>query len=164
MKGLKLLLHSLILTAGILAGALLLLPLTGTSSYIVLSGSMEPAVPTGSLCLLNTRAAYSRIEEGDIIAFAVSGETMAAHRVIRVTEEGMETKGDANEYSDGIRVREDNFRGKVVFTIPYAGRLIRPLQSKKGRILGFTGLLACFLINLLLPEQPGWKGEPYEKH
>lgn len=69
---------------------------------------------------------------------------MVAHRVIAISEEGMETKGDANEYSDGIAVRKENFCGKIVCTIPKLGMAFEWLQTKKGRITGITALL-CLL-------------------
>ena len=39
------------------------------------------------------------------------------HRVKAVTREGIETKGDANDHSDGISVNPENFIEKIF--IPY---------------------------------------------
>lgn len=96
----------------------------GVKGYVVLSGSMEPTIRTGSLCFVDTNADYGDVETGDIIAFEVNG-SMVAHRAASVTEAGIETKGDANRVSDGISTTEDNYIGSIVFWIPYAGYAVQ---------------------------------------
>lgn len=61
---------------------------------IVLSGSMEPKIHTGSICFINKKVPYDKIKTGDIIAFKAGKNTMVTHRVISVTNSGFETKGD----------------------------------------------------------------------
>ena len=61
---------------------------------IVLSGSMEPKIHTGSICFINKKVPYDKIKTGDIIAFKAGKNTMVTHRVISVTNAGFETKGD----------------------------------------------------------------------
>ena len=93
-------------TVGISILLFAILLLAGIRPYVVLSGSMEPVIRTGSLCFVYRRADYEDICTGDIIAFHVQGGNLVTHRVIAVTEEGLETKGDANELSDGITTTE----------------------------------------------------------
>lgn len=88
---------------------------------IVLSGSMEPKIHTGSICFINKKVPYDKIKTGDIIAFKAGKNTMVTHRVISVTNAGFETKGDANKVSDGISTNKTNYRGKTILSIPYAG-------------------------------------------
>lgn len=109
--------------------------LLGLKPYIVRSGSMEPAVRTGSLCLVDTKASYGCVREGDIIAYESSLGMYVTHRVIRITEEGMETKGDSNLTADGISVTEKNFMGITRCSIPGLGYLSAFLQSVSGKIL-----------------------------
>lgn len=52
---------------------------------IVLSGSMEPKIHTGSICFINKKVPYDKIKTGDIIAFKAGKNTMVTHRVISVT-------------------------------------------------------------------------------
>lgn len=106
----------------------------GITPYITMSGSMEPAIHTGSLCFVNTRAEYSDIEEGDIIAFTNTAGVKVTHRVIAVTEDGFETKGDANEVSDGLSTKEWNFCGKTLFSIPYLGYVVKFVQIPRNLI------------------------------
>lgn len=54
---------------------------------IVMSGSMQPAVKTGSLCFVNSKASFDRIEKGDVITFEVMG-TKITHRVHKVVKDG----------------------------------------------------------------------------
>ena len=80
---------------------------------IVLSGSMEPKIHTGSICFINKKVPYDKIKTGDIIAFKAGKNTMVTHRVISVTNAGFETKGDANKVSDGISTNKTHARGPV---------------------------------------------------
>lgn len=97
--------------------------LWGIRCYIVTSGSMEPAIPTGSICLVDVRADYEKIQTGDVIVF-LRGRGLVTHRVVEVTAEGLETKGDANERSDGITTGPENFRGKTIGYVPYVGYVL----------------------------------------
>jgi len=124
-------------------GALLLM---GFHPYVVRSGSMEPAIQAGSLCFIDSHAPYQEIQEGDIAAFRLPAGSRVVHRVIRVTEEGAETKGDANDRSDGISVFEGNYIGKAIFSVPALGYFVAAVQSGRGKILGLTGIV-CLLIS-----------------
>lgn len=64
------------LTAVGMAGfCLFLLPQTaGCTPRVVISGSMEPAVPVGSIVYTNRWIKQENIKEGDIIAYGLSGE------------------------------------------------------------------------------------------
>ena len=95
---------------------------------VVLSGSMEPALPRGSLAF--TMAIEPReVKVGDIIAFSPEegSEITTSHRVIEImTTDGelsFQTKGDANEDADLWPVSADYIRGKVIFHSPRLGRI-----------------------------------------
>ena len=116
----------------------------GIRPYIVMSGSMEPVIQTGSLCFVDTNAVYDQVKAGEIIAFRQENG-MVTHRVITVLKEGLETKGDANERTDGITTTEENFCGKTLFALPYVGYLLHLLQQKWMR----WGLMAGFSVWLI---------------
>jgi signal peptidase len=92
-------------------------------SYVVLSGSMEPAISPGDVIIVNEVPA-SAIAVGDVITY---GDGQAAppttHRVVGVeqTNDGVvfETKGDANENVDIRTVEPADLRGRVM-TLPVA--------------------------------------------
>lgn len=109
--------------------AFVVLYFCGIHPFITMSGSMEPAIHTGSVCFVNTKADYDEIVEGDIIAFEMNNGAMVTHRVVAVTDKGLETMGDANGVTDGISTTRENFRGKTLFSIPYVGFIIKHLQN-----------------------------------
>lgn len=92
---------------------------------VVRSGSMEPAIATGSLVTYVNTGNY---QIGDTVAFdrPNSGENIVTiHRIIRAEEiEGQTTfftKGDANEDEDNIPLTAEEIRGKVFLPIPLLG-------------------------------------------
>lgn len=135
---------------GVLAS--LTLAILGIKPYVVISGSMEPAIHTGSICLVDTNAGYGDIKEGDIIAFSKGSGLPVTHRVVGAGPQGLETKGDANPVPDGIVTTEKNYMGKTVLTIPYMGYALSDLQTKRGKILALTFLAAACIAGALLKD------------
>ena len=101
----------------------------GIKPFITMSGSMEPEIHTGSVCFVDTKAEYDEILTGDVIAYRAGNGGLVTHRVLSISDEGMETKGDANEVTDGISTTPVNFYGKTLFSIPYVGYVIKTLQQ-----------------------------------
>lgn len=131
----------------------LLLYLFGVRPYVVRSGSMEPFLQTGSLCFINSRSSFEKIQPGDLAAYRSSMGMPVLHRVITVTENGLETKGDANTQSDGIAVTKDNYLGKEVFSIPKIGYVLAALQKKKGRVLCLTGIVCLLSLSIFFRKE-----------
>ena len=105
-------------------------------SYIVQSGSMEPAIPTGSIVFVKDVPAEN-IQEGDVITYAESrGAPSTTHRVIQKFDEGagirFQTKGDANEDPDPEPVYRDEIVGVVIFSVPYLGYLVAFASTRVG--------------------------------
>lgn len=93
----------------------------GFSLFRVVTGSMEPELPVGSL-LLCKKTPIDEIEEGDIVCFVSRGPEMMGrvitHRVITIYDDQagkvlLETKGDANLSADGEFVTANNLIGRV---------------------------------------------------
>ena len=103
----------------------------GIQSFIVLSGSMEPKIPTGSVIYTKTEAGYLK---GDIIAFIQGGITIT-HRIVGYSSGEFITKGDANNITDNNSVPKNKIVGKEVFLIPFLGYFIRFLATLQGFIL-----------------------------
>lgn len=122
--------HGLFLGLIIALGALFLLtfvPLFGIEVKIVQSGSMEPALPLGSMIIVVPTEEY---REGDIITFGSDTREVipTTHRIISISAiEGKmvyRVKGDANENEDLKSVEADEVIGKVIFHIPYLGYIL----------------------------------------
>jgi len=104
----------------------------------VYTGSMEPAIPVGSIVVIKP-ANPNTLKVGDIICFKIESEssTTVTHRIINITDEGFITKGDANEDPDQWIVKKENIIGKVIAVIPYLGYLSHFVRTP----VGFTLLI-----------------------
>ena len=122
----------------ILLCSLLVLPgMTGFHMYNVLSGSMEPAIPVGSLLYVRS-GDPEQVEDEDIIVFYGSLEDsgIITHRVVKnnVVSGTFTTKGDANDKEDPTPVSYDNYIGRVTLSVPYVGRVLTIMTSLEGKI------------------------------
>ena len=114
-------------------------------AYTVVSGSMEPEIPVGSL--VYTRSAEpEEAKIGDVIAFYGGRDANAiiTHRVVenRVIMGQFITKGDANQTNDMNPVSYEQFIGRVELTVPHMGMVAQLLTGKEGKIAagGLIGL------------------------
>ena len=122
------------------------LPLTvprffGYGMYEVVSGSMSPTIPIGSVIYVKPLAP-EMVEPMDIIAYHHNGETVT-HRVRenhKVVGEFI-TKGDANNIVDFDPVPYDELIGRVEYHAPVIGRFMRVLSSFIGKI--YMLVFAC---------------------
>lgn len=117
----------LIAAFAILFAAIVVPKIGGGRPYTVLTGSMRPDYPPGTLIVVKPRP-INRIQVGDVITYQLrSGEPgVVTHRVVEVTEaENGErrflTKGDANDVVDEPPVRPVQIRGVLWYSIPYLG-------------------------------------------
>lgn len=130
----------------VLGGIFLILYICGIVPYVVLSGSMEPTIETGSLCFINKHEKINDIKEKDIIAFKMKDGTLVTHRAIKINENGIKTKGDNNKEADSSLVTSNNFVGKNIFWIPKLGYGVMAFQSTSGKIV----IITCVVILLIL--------------
>lgn len=100
------------------------------SQHVVLSGSMEPAIPTGSLCYLSHGVGVEEIRKGQIIGFQRADGNLVVHRVTKIEEDVLYTKGDANDQEDLAPVSKEDYVGMVVYVIPYLGYWTAFLQER----------------------------------
>lgn len=129
----------------IIGGAFLTLYFCGIVPYVVLSGSMEPTIQTGSLCFVNKKANFNSIKIKDIIAYKMKDGTLVTHRVVSISNKGIQTKGDRNKGVDNTLITKNNFVGKDVFWIPKLGYAVVAFQSTKGKIV----LITCIVFMLI---------------
>lgn len=104
----------------------------GISSFVVLSGSMEPSVPLGSIIYTKPLEEYN---PGEVIAFK-QGNTTVSHRIVSIKNQNGEilyqTKGDANKGADQNLVSKTQVLGKKAFLVLNAGKLILFLKTLPG--------------------------------
>jgi signal peptidase I len=121
----------------------------GYEVYNVVSGSMEPTIPIGSIIYVK-EIEPAEINSGDIIAFR-GGDSIIMHRVVtnKVVEGTFVTKGDANEGEDMNDVPYDHLVGIVVRHIPILGQLLTLFGSTFGRICMVCFAACGALLNIL---------------
>lgn len=102
----------------------------GYNYKTVLTGSMEPAIPVGSIVITKEQSSY---EMEDIISFQEEG-AIITHRIISIDRERYITKGDANNVADTEEVQQKQILGKIILTIPLLGYLVMWLMSPFGII------------------------------
>lgn len=127
--------------------------LGGFMLFRVVTGSMEPTIPVGSL-LITKQVDIGTIQVDDIICFRTQVSEIwgkiVTHRVVDLwqTEAGMllETKGDANFVSDGYLVDRMNFVGKVIWYTGDGSMLANILSVFTSKV----GFLGCIVFPSLL--------------
>ncbi len=159
MKAVKIIINvitSLIIGIG---GLFVILYVCGIVPYVVLSGSMEPTIKTGSLCFINKHTSIEKIKEKDIIAFKLNDGTLVTHRAIEVSDSGIVTKGDNNDVIDSGKVQKVNYFGKNMFWIPKLGYVVKAFQSMKGKIILITAIIVLLVSGFIFGEDKNKKKE-----
>ena len=121
----------------------------GYEIYNVVSGSMEPEMPVGSIAYVKAIDPVM-IEDGEIAAYATEGSVIM-HRVVsnHKVEGYLITKGDANEDEDIKEVQYANVRGRVVKHYPVIGQLMMLLANTLGKVLLLCLALCGVLLNVI---------------
>ncbi|WP_341267996.1 MULTISPECIES: signal peptidase I [Gordonia] len=136
---------TLLCAAVALLAALVVVPrLTGSTAYTVLTGSMEPTYPPGTLIVVKPTPGAD-LKAGDVITFQPkSGDpSVTTHRIVSIVYDASGvrkfiTKGDANNATDEPII-EEQVRGRLLYSVPKLGYLNNVMS-------GNTRSIAVFLI------------------
>ena len=143
-------LGTLILLVAIASCLPMVIPrMMGYQIYNVVSGSMEPEIPVGSVLYVDY-AAPEDLTEGEIIAFD-NGEGVIAHRVVenrRVAGE-LITKGDANADIDINPVAYTAVVGRVEKHYPVLGAVMDLYSSLIGKVYVVIFAASGAMMNLI---------------
>lgn len=137
----------------------------GLTFYSVISGSMEPSIPVGSLIYAG-KYKLEELKKDDIITFTVENATdskpiIVTHRIVNVTkneraeqlpesqekkiiEYSFTTKGDANKDADATPVMPGAILGLYKWHLPYLGRVSMFAQTPVG--FGLVVLLPAAIL------------------
>ncbi len=148
-----------LLSAGIILAAVLFAmnrstekSLFGFRYYTILTASMEPELSIGDMVFVRLVDA-DKIEVGDVITLNPSSDSDAylTHRVVEKIEdyEGsgvtcFRTKGDANDTEDGFLIDEDRVIGKMCFSVPKLGYVVRFVQLRWYFVIPLLVLVLIF--------------------
>lgn len=147
-----------------LAVALTLAPaVAGGHTLTVLSGSMTPRLPVGSV-VVDKPVEASSLRAGDIVTYA-GDDGLVTHRIVRVKQGSagpvFTTKGDANNTADTEPVDASQIRGELWYHIPYVGT-VRDFLISTGGLLAVGGAVTLgaavwFIVRLNRPSRADGK-------
>ena len=152
--------------AVVLALFMLVPALLGFQRYVIVSGSMEPTIPVGSV-VYDEVVPVDDLAVGDIITFVPPPEygidDPVTHRIVEITVTGphssrpgakvFRTKGDNNEDVDAWQMVLDGpDQARVVRHVPYVGYAYLALQVRWVQVLVVSipaaGLIGYILITM----------------
>lgn len=121
--------------------------LAGGSTYAVLTGSMRPALPEGSLAVVRP-VDPARLGVGDVVTYQLrSGEpATVSHRVVEVARGPrgllLRMQGDANGAPDRAWVRPEQVRGTLWYSVPYVGHVTTAVPPPVRAVLTWVAAVA----------------------
>jgi signal peptidase len=132
--------------------------LAGATTYTVLTGSMRPGLPPGTLVVVKPVAAED-VAVGSVITYQRDSgvDTVVTHRVV---SQGFDpsgsqvwwTKGDANEAVDSRPVLPVQVRGELWYSVPYVGHLNALVTSgvRSVVVTAVAGALAVYAMAMFV--------------
>ncbi|GAB3575623.1 hypothetical protein GCM10027406_07420 [Leifsonia lichenia] len=130
--------------------------LLGVQPVVVISGSMEPTLPVGSMVFAQEIPA-STVRVGDIVTTQRQdgAKGLITHRVVSVKTTGTTTtlrlRGDANASEDPLPYVASSV-GKYLFHVPWAGTLALAARTPFG--LTAIGVYVIALVALVIVGRP----------
>ena len=110
-KAFKIITNSLLILVILVLLLYLVLKLTNTAGiYKVMTGSMETGIHSGDYILVKKSSNYKK---GDVITYMKDGNYIT-HRIVKIENNKIITKGDANNVEDEAIEKED-IVGKYIF-------------------------------------------------
>ena len=113
----------------------------GYESFIVYSGSMEPALGVGDLAVV-APTKPDQLHVGDILTYrpVEQPSLLVTHRLVDIGLDDIgqftfHTKGDANNVIDRVAVSPGAVVGRVAYSIPKLGYLVDFAKRPEGRVL-----------------------------
>ena len=124
----------------------------GGQIYTVISGSMEPEIPVGSLVYVG-HVEPEEVKEGEVIAFygGRDANAIVTHRVVenRVVMGEFITKGDANQTEDMNPVAYSELIGQVEWSVPELGAIAQMMTGRNGKIAAGGLILLAIVLHTL---------------
>jgi signal peptidase len=159
---------ALLLAVVALGAILIVIPkLAGATPLTVLTSSMEPGLPPGTLIIVKP-VEPDDIKIGDVVTYQIrSGEPdVITHRVIGIDALGAEKRfifqGDNNAAPDAELVRAVQIQGKLWYSVPYAGFVNNAVngENKSWIVYVIAGLLLAYAAWMIVSGIFGRKKKP----
>ena len=103
------------LTIAVIA-AFCVFTITGTKPMLIMSGSMEPVIKTGSIVIGKKVANDLDISVGDIYTYKNPNKNYTiTHRIVSANDGGFVFKGDNNQKRDPVLVEPEWIQYKIIW-------------------------------------------------
>jgi len=113
-------------------------------NYVVLTGSMRPDIDPGDYIVV-VKTDFSNLNVGDDITFlSEADQVIVTHRIVKVDDTTVTTRGTANNLDD-MPTEEEYYIGRRILTIPKLGYVISFLSSTAGLII-ILGIVAIIIV------------------
>jgi len=119
----------IVLVVAVVALAVVIPRVGGATPYTILTGSMRPHYPPGTLVVAKP-IDTDKLQTGDVVTYQLhSGQPeVVTHRIVAIDtslagDRTFQTKGDANNVADDPWVKPVQIRGRLWYAVPLIGRL-----------------------------------------
>ncbi len=126
-----------------------ILYIIGIKPFIMITGSMEPTIPVGSICFIDTKYSYQLLEKEDIIMYQAVNQKII-HRIVEKRDGIYKTKGDAKEKIDVVDITPSIYLGKYIFSIKKVGFLTSRIDNSKEKIIFLVVIISIYIIDYLI--------------
>lgn len=151
-------------TASVLLLLMLIPRIFGYQVYVILTDSMKPTLPVGSLVFVKP-VAFADVKERDICTFQslVNPDKRFTHRIIALDtqEQLLYTKGDASANPDPDPTPYANMLGRVQGSVPFAGLPMLLIQKTAVQIA--VGILLLLWVAVEIELAGGRRREKKQK-
>ncbi|MGO2052182.1 MAG: signal peptidase I [Glutamicibacter sp.] len=146
---------ALFVVLALIAVMIVIPKLGGATAYTVLTGSMRPEFPPGSLIVVRP-ADMEEIRIGDVVTYQLtSGEPeVVTHRVAAVSstlsgETQFTLRGDANN-TDDDPVRPEQIRGKLWYSMPLLGFINSAISGQQRTWLTWAAAGSLLVYSMIM--------------
>ena len=128
----------------------------GLNVNVIVTGSMEPALPVGSLVLYET-VAPDELNPGDVISFERprGDRAITTHRIVTVDDRDgsrvFQTKGDNNPVADPwlIRYGPEHEPKRMIAAVPHVGQVLLATQAPLAKAIAIVLALGFVYLTFL---------------
>lgn len=118
----------------------------------VVSGSMEPTIKVGDMIVINTN--YKDYKKDDIVTFLDVNDAFVTHRIVKINDNEIVTKGDANDSNDDA-TKTSRIVGKYVYRLSGLGAILASFKSPVTlTIILIMGIIICYLMSTDIEGNP----------
>ncbi len=148
--------RALLIAVPVFLAGIIIAGMAGVRFLCVVSGSMEPELPVGSL-IIAVPENPADIRPGDNAVFT-SGACTVTHKVLENdTQNGfLKTKGISGGLEDAP-VAYSSVLGVEKLCIPALGKILAPVMTRRGKIIMMTAASAAAVIFIMADVAAAWK-------